>query len=50
MSMDNFIFQIHRETWWEDEIDLLRKVLHTVRTLLGWMVIGVPLNDKNLML
>lgn len=45
LGMDNCEFHIHREVWREREIEEI-KVPYAVRTLLGWIVLGVLLNDS----
>lgn len=45
--MDHCKFHIHRRIWKVDEIDREEDVPYAVETLLGWTVLGVPLNDSN---
>lgn len=49
MVMDNCKFHIHRSIWKEDDIDVTNNVPYPVKTLLGRVVIGIPLNDYNIM-
>lgn len=47
IGTDNPGFLIHREIWRENEIKNLAVEPHAEKTLLGWVIIGVPLNDTN---